>query len=53
MKSSEEKKSTIMTDCAPVKGGADYTFICRKIPFAVTCTSDLAPGAYNYIDLDT
>ena len=52
MKSKEEKKLNIMTDCAPVKGGADYTFICKKIPFTVTCTSDLAPGAYNYIDLD-
>ena len=52
MKPTEDKKVNIITDCAPVKGGADYSFICRKIPFAVTCTSDLAPGAYNYIDLD-
>ena len=52
MKPSEDKKFNIITDCAPVKGGADYSFICKKIPFAVTCTTDLAPGAYNYIDLD-
>ena len=48
----EEKNFNIITDSVQVKGGADYTFVCRKIPFAVTCSTDLAPGAYNYIDLD-
>ena len=52
MKIKEEKKFNIITDSVQVKGGADYTFVCRKIPFAVTCSTDLAPGAYNYIDLD-
>ena len=52
MKIKEEKKFNIITDSLQVKGGADYTFVCRKIPFAVTCSTDLAPGAYNFIDLD-
>ena len=52
MKIKEEKNFNIITDSVQVKGGADYTFVCRKIPFAVTCSTDLAPGAYNYIDLD-
>jgi len=42
----------IITDSVPVKGGADYTFICKRIPFAVSCTSTLPAGPYNYIDLD-
>ena len=43
---------TIITDKVPVKGGADFTFMCSKIPFAVSCTKNLPHGAYNYIDLD-
>ena len=43
---------TIITDKVPVKGGADFTFVCSNIPFAVSCTSDLPHGAYNMIDLD-
>ena len=52
MKIKEERNFNIITDSVQVKGGADYTFVCRKIPFAVTCSTDLAPGAYNFIDLD-
>ena len=52
MKIKEEKNFNIITDSVQVKGGADYTFVCRKIPFAVTCSTDLAPSAYNFIDLD-
>ena len=52
MKITEEKKLNIITDSVQVKGGADYTFVCSKIPFAVTCSTDFAPGAYNLIDLD-
>ena len=52
MKIKEEKNFNIITDSVQVKGGADYSFVCRKIPFAVTCSTDLAPGAYNFIDLD-
>ena len=43
---------TIITDKVPVKNGADYTFVCGKVPFAITCSSDLNHGGYNYIDLD-
>ena len=43
---------TIITDSVQVKGGADFTFMCSKIPFAVSCTKNLPHGAYNYIDLD-
>ena len=43
---------TIITDSIQVKGGADFTFMCSKIPFAVSCTKNLPHGAYNYIDLD-
>ena len=43
---------TIITDSVPIKNGTDYSFVCGKIPFAVTCSSSLQHGAYNLIDLD-
>ena len=43
---------TILTDKVNVENGADYTFVCGKIPFAITCSSSLQHGAYNLIDLD-
>ena len=43
---------TIITEKIPVKGGADFTFVCSRIPFAVTCTNNLPHGANNLIDLD-
>ena len=52
MTTTEKKKMSIITDSVPVKGGADFTFICKRIPFAVSCTSTLPTGPYNYIDLD-
>ena len=42
----------IITDSVQVQGGAEYTFVCSRIPFAVSCTSTLPAGAYNYMDLD-
>ena len=42
---------TIKTDNVNVEHGADFTFVCRKIPFAVSC-SDLHQGNTNLIDLD-
>ena len=43
---------TIITDSVPVKNGTDFTFVCGKIPFAISCSSTLQHGAYNLIDLD-
>ena len=41
-----------ITDKVPVKSGADYTFVCSKIPFAVSCSSYLPHGDHNLIDQD-
>ena len=41
-----------VTDKVPVKNGSDYTFVCSRIPFAVSCSSILPHGEYNLIDLD-
>ena len=46
------KKMTINTDSVRVKNGTDYSFVCGKIPFAITCSSTLQHGSYNLIDLD-
>ena len=43
---------TIITDKVEVRNGLDFTFMCSKVPFAVTCSSTLQHGAYNLIDLD-
>ena len=43
---------TINTDSVRVKNGTDYSFVCGKIPFAITCSSTLQHGSYNLIDLD-
>ena len=43
---------TILTDKVNIENGADYTFVCRKIPFAITCSSELPHGDSNLIDLD-
>ena len=42
----------VITDKVAVRGGADYTFVCSKIPFAITCSSELPHGDHNLIDLD-
>ena len=42
---------TIKTDKVIVENGADFTFVCRKIPFAISC-SELLQGETNLIDLD-
>ena len=41
-----------ITDSVQVKGGTDFTFVCSKIPFAVSCSSDLPHQEHNLIDLD-
>ena len=43
---------TIKTDKVVVENGADYTFVCRKIPFAISCSTDFPHGDVNLIDLD-
>ena len=43
---------TILTDKVIVENGADYTFVCHKIPFAISCCSDFPHGDNNLIDLD-
>ena len=43
---------TIITDSVHVKNGVDYSFVCSKIPFAISCSSSLQHGSYNLIDLD-
>ena len=43
---------TVITDKVPVKNGADYTFVCSRIPFAVSCSSILPHGDHNLIDMD-
>ena len=42
---------TIKTDKVIVESGADFTFVCRKIPFAISC-SESYNGDTNLIDLD-
>ena len=42
---------TINTDKVIVESGADFTFVCRKIPFAISCLN-LHQGNTNLIDLD-
>ena len=41
-----------ITDKVAVRGGADYTFVCSKIPFAITCSTDLPHAEHNLIDLE-
>ena len=41
-----------ITDKEAVQNGADYTFVCGKIPFAITCSKILPHGENNLIDLD-
>ena len=42
----------VITDKVAVHNGVDYTFMCSKVPFAVTCSKTFQHGAYNLIDLD-
>ena len=45
--------SGIISDHVQVKNGADFSFVCSKIPFAVSCLSDLSrQNGNNLIDLD-
>ena len=46
------KMKTIVTDKVIVPDGADYTFVCNKVPFAVSCSNMLPHAEVNLIDLD-
>ena len=43
---------TVTTDKVTVSGGTDHTFVCKKNPFAISCSDDLPHGEANLIDLD-
>ena len=43
---------TIMTDKVIVPNGTDFTFVCKKIPFAISCLSELPYRDTNLVDLD-
>ena len=43
---------TFITDKVVVENGAEYTFVCSKIPFAVSFSSHLPHEEYNFMDLD-
>ena len=43
--------NVISTDKVIVENGSDFTFVCKKIPFAISC-SNLHQGDTNLIDLD-
>ena len=47
-----EINMTFITDKVAVKNGADYTFVCSRIPFAVSCSTHLPHEEYNLMDLD-
>ena len=42
---------TIKTDKVVVENGADFTFVCRKVPFSISC-SEIYNGDTNLVDLD-
>ena len=42
----------VITDKVIIQNGADFTFVCGKIPFAVSCSSNLPHRSFNMIDLD-
>ena len=43
--------NVINTDKVIIESGADFTFVCKKMPFAISC-SNLHQGNTNLIDLD-
>ena len=42
----------MITDKVSTQNGADFTFVCGKVPFAISCSSDLPHKISNLIDLD-
>jgi len=41
-----------ITESVPVENGSDYSFVCKKVPFAITCSQDFLNYGCNLIDLD-
>ena len=41
-----------ITDKVLTENGADFTFVCGKVPFAISCSSNLPHRSCNIIDLD-
>ena len=46
------KVKMIVTDKIAVENGIDFSFVCRKIPFAITCSTDFLGYGSNLIDMD-
>ena len=42
----------VITDKVVTQNGADFTFVCGKVPFAVSCSTNLPHKDFNMIDLD-
>ena len=42
----------VITDKVQTQNVTDFTFVCSKVPFAVSCSSDLPHRNFNAIDLD-
>ena len=42
----------LITDKVDTQNGADFTFVCGKVPFAVSCSLDLPHRNFNAMDLD-
>ena len=43
----------IVTDSTPLEAGIkDFIFVCKKQPFAITCSPYLPKIPENYVDLD-
>ena len=47
-----QSTTVMITDKVLTQNGADFTFVCGKVPFAVSCSSDLPHKNFNAIDLD-
>ena len=43
---------TITTDKVNVPEGTDFTFVCKKIPFAISCLTEMPYRDANLVDLD-
>ena len=46
------KMSGEITDKINFENGAEFVFVCRRIPFAMSCSRDLQHKNFNVIDLD-
>ena len=42
----------VITDKVEIENGADFTFVCGKIPFSISCSPELPHRSFNIIDLE-